>query len=122
MVSQNSERIGTNKRRIKIERTAPYSPAQSGVAERKNQTLIEMAQCMLLDVKLELRFGGSNNRKYINQTDVQQTYVEIKPEDFQLTNGSVQNDGDSTTYENEEMDNDSVITEESNNSLQTFRH
>lgn len=43
---------------IGIERTAPYSPAQNGIAERKNRTLIEMARCMLIDAGLEYRFWG----------------------------------------------------------------
>ncbi|GKC16783.1 retrovirus-related pol polyprotein from transposon TNT 1-94 [Tanacetum coccineum] len=32
---------------IKHERTSPYTPQQNGLAERKNQTLIEMVNCML---------------------------------------------------------------------------
>lgn len=47
-----------NKNSIKIQRTAPYSPAQNGVAERKNRTLIEIARCMLTDANLELSFWG----------------------------------------------------------------
>lgn len=40
----------------KIQYTAPYSPQQNGVAERKNRYLIEMARCMLLDAKLKRKF------------------------------------------------------------------
>ena len=32
---------------IRRELTAPYSPEQNGVAERKNRTIVEMARCML---------------------------------------------------------------------------
>ena len=31
----------------KREHTVPYTPQQNGVAERKNNTLMEMARCML---------------------------------------------------------------------------
>lgn len=34
---------------IQQQRTAPYTPQQNGVAERKNRTLVEMARCMLID-------------------------------------------------------------------------
>lgn len=37
---------------IKLQYTAPYSPQQNGVAERKNRSLIEMARCMLTDADL----------------------------------------------------------------------
>ena len=32
---------------IEIQKTAPYSPSQNGVAERMNQTLVELAQAMI---------------------------------------------------------------------------
>lgn len=32
---------------IKRQLTSPYTPQQNGVAERKNQTLVEMARCMM---------------------------------------------------------------------------
>lgn len=37
---------------IKTQFTAPYSPQQNGVAERKNRTLVEMARCLLTDAEL----------------------------------------------------------------------
>jgi hypothetical protein len=37
---------------IEIHVTAPYSPAQNGVAERFNRMLVELARTMLTDVKL----------------------------------------------------------------------
>lgn len=47
-----------NMKGVTIQRTAPYSPQQNGVAERKNRTLIEMTRCMLLDAGLENKFWG----------------------------------------------------------------
>lgn len=38
--------------------STPYSPQQNGVAERKNRSLSEMANCLLLDAGLEKRFWG----------------------------------------------------------------
>lgn len=41
---------------IQTQYTAPYTPQQNGVAERKNRTLIEMARCMIEDAGLPLNF------------------------------------------------------------------
>ncbi|KRY42280.1 Copia protein [Trichinella spiralis] len=38
--------------------SAPYTPQQNGVAERKNRALVEMAKCMMTDAKLPERFWG----------------------------------------------------------------
>lgn len=38
--------------------TAPYTPQQNGVAERKNRTLIEMSRCMLLEAGMENKYWG----------------------------------------------------------------
>jgi transposase InsO family protein len=40
----------------KHEFSAPYTPQQNGVAERKNQILIEMARTMLDEYKISNRF------------------------------------------------------------------
>jgi transposase InsO family protein len=39
-------------RRIEPQTTAPYLPAQNGVAEQMNQTLTELVQAMLTAMKL----------------------------------------------------------------------
>ena len=43
---------------IAMQCTAPYSPQQNGVAERKNRSLIEMTRCMLIDAKLDKKYWG----------------------------------------------------------------
>ena len=47
--------------------TAPYSPQQNGVAERKNRTLVEMAKCMLIDAGLNECYWGEaiNTANYL---------------------------------------------------------
>ena len=42
---------------IKHEFSAPYTPQQNGVVERKNQTLIEMARTILDEFKSPITFG-----------------------------------------------------------------
>ena len=42
----------------KHEFSAPYTPEQNGVAERKNRSLTEMARCMLIDGSMERKFWG----------------------------------------------------------------
>lgn len=41
---------------IKIEKSAPYSPQQNGVAERMNRTIIEKVRCMLFDANMSKGF------------------------------------------------------------------
>lgn len=38
--------------------TAAYSPQQNGVAKRKNQNLIEMVGCMLVEAKMFYTYWG----------------------------------------------------------------
>ena len=44
--------------RIIHETTAPYPPASDGVAERKNRTLIELTNAMLIESGAHLHFWG----------------------------------------------------------------
>jgi hypothetical protein len=41
---------------IKRQLTAPFSPQQNGVVERRNRTVVEMARCMLKGMKISRRF------------------------------------------------------------------
>ena len=38
--------------------TTPYSPQQNGVVERRNQSVVEMARCMLKAMSVPARFWG----------------------------------------------------------------
>ena len=44
------------KQGIQQQQTVPYTPQQNGVAERKNRTLKEMANCMIKSKGLSLQF------------------------------------------------------------------
>ena len=41
---------------IEHQLTAPYSPQQNGVVERKNRTVMEMTRCLLYDKGLSKKF------------------------------------------------------------------
>ena len=41
---------------IKRQLTAPYTPQQNGVSERKNRTVMEMARCLLFEKKMPSNF------------------------------------------------------------------
>jgi transposase InsO family protein len=43
---------------IKHYTTAPYSPQQNDVVERWNQTVVEMARCLLKSMAVPSRFWG----------------------------------------------------------------
>lgn len=43
---------------IQYDRTAPSTPQQNSIAERKNRTLIEMARCMLIESGMAKTFWG----------------------------------------------------------------
>jgi transposase InsO family protein len=43
---------------IRRQLTAPYSPQQNGVVERRNRTVMEMARCMLKGMKIPGKFWG----------------------------------------------------------------
>jgi transposase InsO family protein len=43
---------------IKHFTTAPYTPQQNGVVERRNQTVVEMARCMLKGIVVRAEYWG----------------------------------------------------------------
>ncbi|KAG2785246.1 hypothetical protein PC129_g10490 [Phytophthora cactorum] len=47
-----------NRSGIKHEKTAPYSPQQNGLAERMNQSLVEMTRCMLYHESIKKKWWG----------------------------------------------------------------
>lgn len=47
-----------NEQGIKHYTTTPYTPQQNGVAERRNQTVVEMARCMLKSMNVPAKFWG----------------------------------------------------------------
>lgn len=56
-----------NKEGIRAQYTAPHSPQQNSVAERKNRTLVEMTRCMLIDSGLDKKYWGEalHNANYL---------------------------------------------------------
>ena len=40
------------------QRSAPYSPQQNGLAKRKNRTLVEIINAMILNAKLSFNLWG----------------------------------------------------------------
>lgn len=71
---------------ISVQYTAPYSPQQNGVAERKNRTLIEMARCMLHEADLPFTFWAEavNTANYIQNRVITRSTNQIP---FHLWNG-----------------------------------
>lgn len=47
-----------SERGIKHNSTTPYSPQQTGVVERRNQTVVEMARCLLKSMRVPGKFWG----------------------------------------------------------------
>jgi len=47
-----------NEQGIKHYTTTPYTPQQNGVVERRNQTVVEMARCMLKTMSVPAKFWG----------------------------------------------------------------
>lgn len=60
--------------------TAPYSPEQNGVAERKNRSLMEMARCMLNDSEIHVKFWAEavNTANYV-QNRIQTSVANVTP-------------------------------------------
>jgi hypothetical protein len=70
-----------------MQHTVPYTPQQNGVAERKNHTLKEMANCMIQSKGLSLKHWAEeiNYANYIvNHTPTkalkEETWTKIKPD------------------------------------------
>lgn len=72
---------------ISIQYTAPYTPEQNGVSERKNRTLIEMSRCLLTEAELPNTFWAEAvlTANYI-QNRVLTRAKEATP--YELWNGS----------------------------------
>jgi len=51
---------------IKHSTTTPYTPQQNGVVERRNQTVVEMARCLLKSMKVPSRFWGEAVRTAVH--------------------------------------------------------
>eukprot|EP00253_Pinus_taeda_P011169 PITA_11169 len=66
-----------------MQHTVPYTPQQNGVAERKNRTLKEMANCMLQSKGLSLSFGAEaiNCANYIINRTPTKVLKNINPEE-----------------------------------------
>jgi transposase InsO family protein len=45
---------------IQMQHNVPYTPQQNGVAERKNRTLKEMANCMIQSNRLSLKYWAED--------------------------------------------------------------
>lgn len=75
-----------NSEGIQTQFTAPSTPQQNGVAERKNRSLVEMARCMLLDAKLSRTFWAEaiNMANYL-QNRLPTRAIEATP--YELWNG-----------------------------------
>eukprot|EP00253_Pinus_taeda_P023024 PITA_23024 len=68
---------------IQMQHTVPYTPQQNGVAERKNRTLKEMANCMLQSKGLSLSFWAEaiNFANYIINRTLTKVLRNITPEE-----------------------------------------
>ncbi|GJR16600.1 retrovirus-related pol polyprotein from transposon TNT 1-94 [Tanacetum coccineum] len=58
---------------IKSELTAPYTPEQNGIVERKNRTIVEMARCMLKAKNLEDAFWAETVATAVYLTSISPT-------------------------------------------------
>ncbi|KAK4411887.1 Copia protein [Sesamum angolense] len=57
--------------------TIPYTPQQNGIAERRNQTLLEMARSMMAQANIPISFWG-----YAILTEIESRDVDFLEEDF----------------------------------------
>ncbi|GJU81957.1 retrovirus-related pol polyprotein from transposon TNT 1-94 [Tanacetum coccineum] len=63
----------SNEHGIKRELTAPYTPEQNGIVERKNRTIVEMARCMLKAKNLEDGFWAETVATAVYLTSISHT-------------------------------------------------
>jgi len=65
-----------------MQHTIPYTPQQNGVAERKNHTLKEMANCMIQSKGLSLKYWvkAINCENYIVNSTPTKSLKNITPE------------------------------------------
>ena len=68
---------------IQMQHTVPYTPQQNGVAERKNRTLKEMANCMIHSKGISLQFWAEaiNCANYIVNRTPTKALNDITPEE-----------------------------------------
>ena len=76
---------------IKHEFSAPYSPQQNGVAERKNRTLIEMARSMLDEYKTSDRFWAEAVNTACHATNRLYLHRLLKKTPYELLTGNKPN-------------------------------
>jgi transposase InsO family protein len=73
---------------IKHEFSAPYTPQQNGVVERKNQTLIEMARTMLDEYKTSDRFWAEAVNTTCHATNRLYLHKVLKKTSYELLTGN----------------------------------
>lgn len=61
--------------------SAPYTPNQNGIAERKNRTLVEKARAMMIDAKAPLHFWGEAifTANYLSNRSVNSAINSVTP-------------------------------------------
>jgi transposase InsO family protein len=76
---------------IKHEFSAPYTPQQNGVAERKNRTLIEMARTMLDEYMTSRRFWTEVIKMVCHATNRLYLHKLLKKTSYELLTGNKHN-------------------------------
>jgi transposase InsO family protein len=76
---------------IKHEFSAPYTPQQNGVAERKNRTLIEMARTILDEYKTSDRFWAEAINTACHATNRLYLHKLIKKTSYEILTGNKPN-------------------------------
>jgi transposase InsO family protein len=76
---------------IKHEFSAPYTPQQNGVAERKNQTLIEMARTILDEYKTSDQFWAKEVNMRCHATNHFYLHKLLKKTSYELLTGNKPN-------------------------------